>query len=128
MSSSLSKWKAEKWGHEWALCTFTISKSSSHITEVTQMSLFHSFPISVIFVFLFTNILIAFGRGGRAVLEASFDSQLQFLEKKKKENKKPIRPVCCSELFLLISEDCDVEGRVSSSPQLGLLRDIRHGG
>lgn len=49
-------------------------------------------------------------------------------EKKIKENKKPIRPVCCSEWFLLISEGCDVEGRVSSSPQLGLLRDIRHGG
>ena len=86
-------------------------------------------PFLLIIGFLVTKILIAFGRGGTAVLAASFDSQLQFLEKKKRKQKTlkicllqwiisadsgrlwraelhPVPDWGCSEAFEMVTELC----------------------
>lgn len=135
MSASPSKWEAEKWAGEWALCTFTISKSFSHVTEVTQMSLFHSFPIFTHLRFLAYQVTNCIWEGRKGCIRSFFWQPSSVPRGKKKKHTTPTPPhphpprsVCCSELFLQIREGCDVEGRVASSPRSGLLGDIWDGG
>lgn len=132
MSASLSEWKAEKWTGEWALCIFTISKSFSRVTEVTQKD--SKDPISFLPYFLAYQYTNCIWEGKKGCISSSFwqPASVPIGEKKPQQNggepPLPLRSICCSELFLLIWEGCDVEGRVASSPKSRLLKGIWDGG
>lgn len=106
MSASPSKWEAEKWAGEWTLCTFTISKSFSHVTEVTQMSLFHSFPIFTHLRFLAYQVTNCIWEGRKGCIRSFFwqPSSVPRGKKKKHTTPTPTPPKICL-LQWIISAD-----------------------